>query len=116
MLPMFPAKGMFSIMKARHQLWMDKYPNAREARAFPLTGIENTRPETAAAGRPRVDVSKPPFDPCEFMKSLPEWNDIQFDRKSETRFRWIPQVEASRAVEERPVLAQSGRPVLPARG
>ncbi|MGO9417921.1 sulfatase-like hydrolase/transferase [Roseiarcus sp.] len=81
MLPMFPAKGMFSIMKARHQLWMEKYPNAGEARAFPLTGIENARPETAAAGRPRVDVSKLPFDPFEFMKSLSEWNDIQFDRE-----------------------------------
>ena len=81
MLPMFPAKGMFNIMKTRHQLWMEKYPNVREGRGFPLTGIENARPETVAAGRPRVDVSKLPFDPFEFMKSLPEWNDIQFDRE-----------------------------------
>ena len=35
MLPMFPAKGMFSIMKTRHELWTEKYPNAREARSFP---------------------------------------------------------------------------------
>ena len=61
LLPMFPAKGMFSIMKARHQLWMKKFPNAGEARGFPLMGIEKTRPETAAAGRPRVDVSELPF-------------------------------------------------------
>jgi arylsulfatase len=81
MLPMFPAKGMFAIMKTRHELWMEKYPNAREARAFPLTGIENARPETVAAGHPRVDVSKLPFDPFEFMKTLPEWNDIAFDRE-----------------------------------
>ena len=67
MLPMFPAKGMFSIMKTRHELWTEKYPNAREARSFPLTGIENARPETVAAGHPRVDVSKLPFDPFEFM-------------------------------------------------
>ena len=53
MLPMFPAKGMFNIMKTRHQLWMEKYPNAREGRGFPLTGIENARPETVAAGHPR---------------------------------------------------------------
>ena len=31
--------------------------------------------------RPRVDVSKLPFDPFEFMKSIPEWDDIQFDRE-----------------------------------
>jgi len=39
MLPMFPPKGMFNVMRTRHQLWMD------------------------AASRPRVDVSKLPFDP-----------------------------------------------------
>jgi hypothetical protein len=71
MLPMFPAKGMFDIMKTRHQLWMAKYPNTGEARAFPLTGIENARPEAIAAGQPRVDVSKLPFDPFEFIKVLP---------------------------------------------
>jgi hypothetical protein len=32
MLRMFPAKGMFDIMKARHALWMEKYPNTPEAR------------------------------------------------------------------------------------
>jgi hypothetical protein len=26
MLPMFPAKGMFNIMKARHELWMELSP------------------------------------------------------------------------------------------
>ena len=31
-------------------------PESQEARGFPLTGIENARPETVAAGRPRVDV------------------------------------------------------------
>lgn len=81
MLPMFPAKGMFNIMKARHQLWMKKYPNKGEARAFPLTGIENARPETMAAGKPRVDVSKLPFDPFEFVETLPEGINVQFDKE-----------------------------------
>jgi arylsulfatase len=80
MLPMFPAKGMFNIMKARHQLWMAKYPNTPEARDFPLTGIENARPETKAAGQPRVDPSKLPFDPREFIKSLPGWEGAEFDQ------------------------------------
>jgi hypothetical protein len=81
MLPMFPAKGMFNIMKTRHQLWMLKYPNTGEGRAFPLTGIENARPETKAAGQPRVDISKLPFDPYQFIKLLPEWNNIEFDEE-----------------------------------
>jgi arylsulfatase A-like enzyme len=81
MLPMFPAKGMFNIMKTRHQLWMLKYPNAEEGRDFPLTDIENARPETLAAGRPRVDVSNLPFDPFAFIKMMPEWNHIDIDRQ-----------------------------------
>jgi arylsulfatase A-like enzyme len=79
MLPMFPTKSIFTIMKVRHQLWMLKYPNKSEARAFPLTGIENARPETKAAGQPRVDVNKLPFDPREFIKSLPEWENFGED-------------------------------------
>ena len=80
MLPMFPAKGMFNIMKARHQLWMAKYPNTPEARDWPLTGIENARPETKAAGQPRIDVSKLPFDPKEFIKALPGWEGAEFEQ------------------------------------
>ena len=63
-------------MKVRHQLWMAKYPNTPEARDFPLTGIENARPETKAAGQPRVDPSKLPFDPREFIKSVPVNNSM----------------------------------------
>ena len=80
MLPMFPAKGMFSIMKARHELWNEKYPHTPEARDFPLTGIENARPETRAAGQPRVDPSKLPFDPKEFIKRLKGWEGAEFDK------------------------------------
>jgi len=80
MIPMFPAKGMFNLMRARHELWMAKYPNTPEARGFPLTGIENARPETEAAGRPRVDPAKLPFDPREFIKQLKGWEGTEFDQ------------------------------------
>ncbi|MGH7799511.1 MAG: sulfatase-like hydrolase/transferase [Thermodesulfobacteriota bacterium] len=80
LVPMLPAMGMFNMMKARHELWMEKYPNTPEARDWPLTGIENARPETKAAGRPRVDVSKLPFDPKEFIKELPSWEGVEFDK------------------------------------
>jgi arylsulfatase len=80
MVPMFPAKSMFNMMKARHELWMLKYPNTPEARDWPLQGIENARPETMAAGQPRLDVSKLPFDPKEFIKSLKSWEGTELDQ------------------------------------
>jgi arylsulfatase len=79
MIQMFPAKGMFNMMKARHQLFMERYPNTPEQRDWPLTGISNARPETLAAGRPRVDVSKLPLDPKEFINKLPDWEGTEFD-------------------------------------
>lgn len=80
MVPMFPARGMFNLMKSRHELWMKKYPNTPEERDWPLTGIENARPETKAASQPRVDPSKLPFDPKELIKSLKGWEGAEFDR------------------------------------
>ena len=80
LLPMLPALGMFNMMKARHEAWMEKYPNSPEARDWPLTGIENARPETQAAGKPRADLSGLPFDPLEFMHKLPAWEGIELDR------------------------------------
>ena len=53
---------------------------APEARGYPLTGLENPRPPTKAAGQPRVDPSKLPFDPREFIKKVPWWEGIEFDR------------------------------------
>ena len=47
---------------------------------WPLTGIANARPETIAAGKPRVDVSKLPFDPKDFIKKLPDWEGAEWDK------------------------------------
>ena len=80
LVPMLPAMGMFNMMKARHELWMEKYPNTPEARDWPLTGIENARPETKAAGQPRVDAAKLSFDPKEFIKQLKGWEGPEFDK------------------------------------
>ena len=81
LVPMLSAKGMFDLMKARHELWMAKYPNTPEARDFPLQGIENARPETKAAGQPRVDPAKLPFDPKEVIKALKGWDGAEFDKE-----------------------------------
>lgn len=79
MLPGFTTKTMFDVMKARHLLWEQKYPNYKHPRGMPLTGIENARPETKAASQPRVDAKDLPFDPNEFLKF-----DFPYDPSLET--------------------------------
>ena len=81
LVPMIPAHGIFSLMKAREELWMQKYPNTPEARGWPLTGIENARPETKAASQMRVDPSKLPFDPAEAIRLVPGWEGAEFDQQ-----------------------------------
>jgi hypothetical protein len=70
------AKGMFNIMKTRHLAWKDKYPDKGQNRDLPLTNIENARPETLAASRPRVAKDKLPSDPREALLSVPEWDKL----------------------------------------
>lgn len=62
MLPMFPTKGMFAMMRARHEIWKEKYPDVHEARGMPFTGIENARPETLKASKLRFNKDEVPFD------------------------------------------------------
>jgi len=76
MLNYFPSKGMFSVMKARHELWKERYPDTKPRRAMPLTGITDARPETKNASKSRVDPTSLPFDPFEFLKQLPEWENV----------------------------------------
>jgi arylsulfatase len=76
LIPGFPAKGMFNMMKARHQVWMEKYPNVGQNRDFPLKGIENARPETIKASQPRIDADDLPFDPNEVIRNLPEFDNV----------------------------------------
>ena len=81
MLPILPAKAMFDLMKARHELWIAKYPNTpKPAITRPLQGIENARPETKALGQPRMNGKDLPFDPLETIKQLKGWEGSEFDR------------------------------------
>ena len=59
---------------------MEKYPNMPEARDWPLTDIENARPETKALGQPRMNDKDLPFDPLETIKQLKGWEGSEFDR------------------------------------
>ena len=77
MLPGFPAKGMFSIMKIRHLMMKEAYPDKGQARDFPFKNVENARPETIAASKPRIAPDKKiPFDPRKAIMQVPEWDNL----------------------------------------
>jgi arylsulfatase len=77
MLQLFPAKTMFSIMKTRHLMMKNAYPDKGQNRDFPFKNVVNARPETIEASKPRIDPNKKiPFDPREAIKQVPEWNNL----------------------------------------
>ncbi|MEM7192419.1 MAG: hypothetical protein AAF405_06040, partial [Pseudomonadota bacterium] len=65
-------KSPFNRMRLRHELWMKKYPNNKEKFGVPWTGIANASPEIEALGNPKMDLSKLPFDPLEYVEHLDE--------------------------------------------
>lgn len=77
MLPGFTTKGMFNAVRARHELWNEKYPHSEEARGFPFTNIENARPETIKASKPRFDQKDVPFDVLEVMKRTKDLKEFE---------------------------------------
>jgi arylsulfatase len=69
MIEQFHIKSMFNRQRARHEMWIKKYPNRPDATPGPaLTGIENVRPETEKIYTWPVDPKKLPFDPAEVNK------------------------------------------------
>ena len=76
MLPLFPTKSMFSIMKTRHLMFKNAYPDKGQGRDFPFKNVTNARPETVEASKPRLDPEKLPFDPREAIMQVPEWENL----------------------------------------
>ncbi len=70
-------KGMFNAMRARHEIWKEQYPDSKEARGFPFTGIENARPETIKASKPRFKKGEVPFDVEKVMKRSRDWGNFE---------------------------------------
>jgi len=70
LVSMLHFKEPFMRMRARHELWMKKYPNQEAARGPAYTGIANARPETTAVNTPPVDLKDLPFDPLEYIEYL----------------------------------------------
>jgi arylsulfatase len=69
-------KRPFNRMRLRHELWKKKYPDSREVHGIPWTGIANATPEVKALAKPRVDRSKLPFNPLEYVEHL---DQLPFD-------------------------------------
>lgn len=74
MIEAFQVKSMFNRQRARHELWMKKYPNRPDATKGPaLTGIDNVREETKSIYSAPIDESKLPFDPREVSEYDLPW-------------------------------------------
>ena len=69
-------KRPFNRMKLRHDLWKKKYPDQQEVHGIPWTGITNASAEIKALANPKVDKSKLPFDPLEYVEHL---DQLPFD-------------------------------------
>jgi len=76
LLPMFPTKGMFNIMRTRHLAWKGKYPDKGQNRDLPFQNVENARAATVEASRLRIDPDQLPFDPIDALLAVPEWENI----------------------------------------
>ena len=66
----FHMKEPFKRMRARHELWKQKYPDRHHNRAPAYTGIANARPATIAISQPPAALKELPFDMLEFIKQL----------------------------------------------
>ena len=69
-------KSPFNRMKLRHDLWKEKYPDSHEVYGIPWTGIANASPEIKALAKPKLDLTKVPFDPLEYVEHL---DQLPFD-------------------------------------
>ena len=76
LISLFPVKPMFSIMKTRHLMMKEAYPDKGQNRDFPFKNVVNARRETIKASKPRLDPKKLPFDPREAILRVPEWDNL----------------------------------------
>ena len=66
----FHMKEPFKRMRARHELWKEKYPDRHHKRAPAYTGIANARPATIAISRPPAALKELPYDVLQFIEQL----------------------------------------------
>jgi hypothetical protein len=68
----------YYVLEAQHgKKWAAEDKELDKKLAKLLKNIENARPETIAASKPRIAPSKKiPFDPREAIMQVPEWNNL----------------------------------------
>ena len=76
MVKRFAMKEPFKRMRARNELWKEKYPDRHHKRALAYTDIANARPETIAISKPPAALKVLPYDVLEFIDQL---DDLQYD-------------------------------------
>jgi len=73
-------KEPFSRMRARHEAWMEVYPNFLPVFGPAYTGISNARPETRALSEPPPAMQGLPYPVLEYIEHL---DDLPFDPTGE---------------------------------
>ena len=63
----------FARMRARHELWKQRYPDSDRAHGPAFTGISNARPETVALSQPPVNMQDLPFDVMQYLQYELPW-------------------------------------------
>jgi arylsulfatase len=63
----------FLRMRARHELWIKKYPNKPRAHAIAYQGIANASPEVNKIAIPKVEFNSLPFNPTEYIDFTIDW-------------------------------------------
>ena len=66
-------KEPFKRMRARHDLWKQKYPDRHHTRRPAYTGIANARPETVAISQPPAAFEALPFEMLDYIKKLDDY-------------------------------------------
>jgi arylsulfatase len=78
MVNTFHLNEAFVRMRARHELWKQKYPDSGRAHGKAYTGLSNARPETKALSEPPGEMRELPFDVFEFIEYELPW-ELQAD-------------------------------------
>ena len=87
LIPELHTYSQFDRIRARHELWNEKYPHRAKARGIPFTGLSNARPETLAIQQNLEDLREDlPFDPLEFM----DWEEIHEAMIAEAARQGLP--------------------------
>ena len=79
LVPYLVTGSSFTAMRARHELWKQKYPDRATKRGVPFTGIANAREATKALANPPVDLETLPFDPLEYINFELPWDGLDAD-------------------------------------